>query len=382
MMSAAGEAIPLLHVEDDDIAALAVGHLLGREGFAVERAIDGRAAAERIRTAPPPRLVILDLKLPYHDGFELLAMMQAQLAWAQVPVLVLSVRSMEEDIVRAFEGGAGDYVIKPFQPRELLARVRRLLARGTGPLACSLLLAMAAKPAEAATDDMATTMLRLGASTLDSGYDDWTEAALRVEWRRAAVGGAYVELRSLDRYAQHDAELVLGGSRRLGERWDLWGEASFADDPHFVAHHSLALGASRKFGDGWVANGSLRHVAYTDANVVIASGGLERYVGAWRAAWTGFAARRDDHDDTVWSQMLAFDRYHGDEDRVGGFVSWGRQLDSIPGAGVEARSVPAFGLSGRHTFGKGWAFDWMLSWERQGDLYERTGASVGLRRRF
>jgi len=129
-MSAPADRMPLLLVEDADDVALIVDYLLRREGHAVERAADGRRAAERIRTGPPPPLVILDLMLPHHDGFELLGMLRAQPGWESVPVVVLSARTQEEDVVRAFESGASDYVVKPFRPRELLARIRRLLRGG------------------------------------------------------------------------------------------------------------------------------------------------------------------------------------------------------------------------------------------------------------
>lgn len=126
-MTAPAAATPLLLVEDEDDIAFVVDFLLRREGHAVERANDGRQAADRIRTGPPPPLVILDLMLPYHDGFELLALLRAQPGWATVPVLVLSAKSQEKDIVRALEAGANDHVVKPFQPRALMARVQRLL---------------------------------------------------------------------------------------------------------------------------------------------------------------------------------------------------------------------------------------------------------------
>ena len=239
-----------------------------------------------------------------------------------------------------------------------------------------------AGPAAANDSDGDGVTLRLGWSGLDSGYDDWREAALHVEWRWPDIGGAYAVLRTLDRYGLGDRELMVGGSRRIGERWDLSAEASIGDDAEFVARQALMLAASHRFDGGWVGNASLRRTRYVDADVGIASGGVERYAGRWRAAMTVYAARQDGYDGTAWSQMLALDRYHGDDDRVGGFVAWGRQLDQVPGAGVESRAVPSFGLSGRQSLGRDWALDWTLVSERQGDLYRRLGASVGLRRRF
>lgn len=71
----------------------------------------------------------MDIMLPYHDGLELIERLRAQAGWAQVPVLMLTAKAREADIVRALELGADDYVTKPFQPEELLARIRRLLRR-------------------------------------------------------------------------------------------------------------------------------------------------------------------------------------------------------------------------------------------------------------
>jgi two-component system KDP operon response regulator KdpE len=80
-----------------------------------------RAAAERA-----PDLVVLDLGLPDREGFDVLARLRE---WSRVPVIVLSVRSREDEKVRAFELGADDYVVKPFGMPELLARVRTALRR-------------------------------------------------------------------------------------------------------------------------------------------------------------------------------------------------------------------------------------------------------------
>lgn len=238
---------------------------------------------------------------------------------------------------------------------------------------------LAATPAPAQSTGGAT--LKLGWSGLDSGYDDWREAALHLEWRRPDAGGAYVVLRSLDRYGLRDGELIVGGHRRIG-RWDVSAEAGVADDTDFAAERSLTVAAARRFDGGWVGNAALRHSDYPDVGVGIVSGGVERYVGAWRFGFTTYAARADGDDDVAWSQLVAIDRYHGDDDRVGGFFGWGRQLDHVPGLGVAARSVPTLGFAGRQSIGHHWAVDWGVTWERQGDLYRRFGATLGLRRRF
>jgi DNA-binding response OmpR family regulator len=71
----------------------------------------------------------MDIMLPYHDGLEVLAQLRRLPEWDTLPVLMLTAKAREADIVRALDLGADDYVTKPFQPEEVLARVRRLLRK-------------------------------------------------------------------------------------------------------------------------------------------------------------------------------------------------------------------------------------------------------------
>ncbi|ANF24829.1 MAG: DNA-binding response regulator [Pseudomonas sp.] len=119
----------ILMVEDEEDIAFLIRFMLERHGFVVDHAADGRQAIEKITTSSPPDLTLMDIMLPYHDGLELIERLRAQAGWAQVPVLMLTAKAREADIVRALELGADDYVTKPFQPEELLARIRRLLRR-------------------------------------------------------------------------------------------------------------------------------------------------------------------------------------------------------------------------------------------------------------
>jgi DNA-binding response OmpR family regulator len=127
-MTDAAPAPGILLIEDDEHIAFILRFLLERSGFEVELASDGRQAVARLES-PPPALVLMDIMLPYHDGLEILARLRNQPAWGEVPVLMLTAKAREGDIVRALDLGADDYVTKPFQPEEVLARVRRALRR-------------------------------------------------------------------------------------------------------------------------------------------------------------------------------------------------------------------------------------------------------------
>ena len=119
----------LLLVEDDEMVGRAVRRGLARAGFAVDWVTDGRAAELALRDAVHD-LVVLDLGLPRRDGMALLASLRA--ARDSVPVLIASARDSVGDRIAGLESGADDYLLKPFDLDELVARVRALLRRRAG----------------------------------------------------------------------------------------------------------------------------------------------------------------------------------------------------------------------------------------------------------
>ena len=117
-----------LVVEDDpDIVELVLHYLQG-DGWAVETACDGRAALERLR-AEPFQLLVLDLQLPGMDGLSVCGAVRHDKKIRDLPIVMLTARGDEADRVVGLEVGADDYVVKPFSPKELMARVRALFRR-------------------------------------------------------------------------------------------------------------------------------------------------------------------------------------------------------------------------------------------------------------
>ncbi|MCU0240503.1 MAG: response regulator [Pyrinomonadaceae bacterium] len=112
-------------VEDDQIVAKLLKHTLTRRGYLVEVAHSGREAIEKLDELPP-NLILLDIILPHFDGFEILKKIRAKNEWSEVPTIMLTSKTQELNVVRAFDCGANDYVTKPFQMEELVARIRRL----------------------------------------------------------------------------------------------------------------------------------------------------------------------------------------------------------------------------------------------------------------
>jgi len=122
-----GQPRSALVVEDDDQICYILKFILEREGFVVDIARDGHAAEALIDKMQPPAIVTLDVMLPHADGFTLLKRIRAKAGWEAVPVILLTARSQEKDVVRGLEAGANDYMVKPFKADELRARVRRLV---------------------------------------------------------------------------------------------------------------------------------------------------------------------------------------------------------------------------------------------------------------
>ena len=117
---------PILIVEDDKKTASLVALYLEREGYQTVVAHDGQQALELARRYEPI-FVILDLMLPLIDGWEVCRQLRQS---SDVPILILSAREEEIDRVSGLTLGADDYVVKPFSPRELVARVKAILRRG------------------------------------------------------------------------------------------------------------------------------------------------------------------------------------------------------------------------------------------------------------
>ena len=160
----------LLMIEDDARLASMVAEYLTQNGFVVSHAADGQSGLARLSQAAsgnPPDLVVLDLMLPDIDGLEVCRRVRALNGpMAQIPVLMLTAKGDPMDRIIGLEMGADDYLPKPFEPRELLARIRAILRRrGEAPVA-------------------ATNQLRFGSLEIDR------------DARTVAVSGAPCELTS------------------------------------------------------------------------------------------------------------------------------------------------------------------------------------------
>jgi len=127
MKSEYNRPIRILVVDDQETNLKVVGEILGQFGFDIVLAGDGDQALRRLEHQAVD-LVLLDVLMPGHDGFEVCRLIRAQPRWADIPVIFLSAADDKDLIVRALEVGGVDYVTKPFNRAELMSRVRTHLA--------------------------------------------------------------------------------------------------------------------------------------------------------------------------------------------------------------------------------------------------------------
>lgn len=122
----------ILVADDDDILAELLQFHLEASGYEVCVTEDGEAALEQARSRTPDQ-IILDSVMPILSGPEVLRILQSESRLSEVPVLMLTARARQDDIVDALEGGASEYMTKPFIPKNLLASVEKLLSVPSSP---------------------------------------------------------------------------------------------------------------------------------------------------------------------------------------------------------------------------------------------------------
>jgi DNA-binding response OmpR family regulator len=124
----AARAQPMIVVaEDEEMLGALIESKLSRAGYRVILTKDGKAAWAAI-LAEPPDLIVLDWMMPGIDGLHLLALVRDHPKTKDTPVMMLTAVTQKSEVLTAVDVGVSDYLVKPFQPRQLLARIRKLLA--------------------------------------------------------------------------------------------------------------------------------------------------------------------------------------------------------------------------------------------------------------
>ncbi len=206
----------ILVVDDEPHIVELIKLYLGNEGFSVESANSGRLALSKFAEVQPS-LIVLDLMLPELDGWEVCRQIRRE---SQVPIIMLTARSEDIDKIIGLEIGADDYLTKPFNPRELVARVKAILRRTT-----------------------------LTEPTIQSGPLEVGNTVIDIERHEVTIDGFDVELRTkefdlLVAFVQH-LGLVLERDRLLNL---VWGYEYFGDtrtvDVHIARLRDRLAGSS------------------------------------------------------------------------------------------------------------------------------------------
>lgn len=119
----------ILIADDDSTIRRFIATLLADRGYEIHEAEDGEQAVKMAESVRPD-LMMLDLIMPYRDGFDVLHDLKRQEETSRFPIIIMSVKNREDEIVKGLNLGADDYVVKPFNSLELAVRVRKLLERG------------------------------------------------------------------------------------------------------------------------------------------------------------------------------------------------------------------------------------------------------------
>ncbi len=118
----------ILVADDDPIILNFLHSLLKDKGYEVITAEDGERALE-MALIYHPDIIVTDIVMPYRDGFDLIKVLRKESKLKNTPIVILSMKDKEDDIVKGLEEGADDYVIKPFNALELIARIKKLLEK-------------------------------------------------------------------------------------------------------------------------------------------------------------------------------------------------------------------------------------------------------------
>ena len=213
---------------------------------------------------------------------------------------------------------------------------------------------------------------------LDHGQPDWSEELLQLAWKPrrglAILGGA----RATGRFDQRDREGFAAGYLPLTPTTTLHIEGSASGTHHVLARDSGLAEVAQELGGGWVASIGGKLARYDTGDVRIGSLTIEKYLGDWRLAYTGYLSRADDGG---WApaHRLAATWYRDTLTFVTASVATGREVENVLPQGLVSTDVRAYALGGGLGLGRAWGLSLDAGHVRQGDLYTRRYARLGLR---
>jgi YaiO family outer membrane protein len=241
----------------------------------------------------------------------------------------------------------------------------------------------AAAPVKEPAAERAGVEVEVGAAydSLSHGFAPWRSVYLNVTQKLAARRVVYGSFRETNRFSLPDQELLGGVYFPLSRRWTALVEAQASPSHRVLAKWSLLGQVGRDLGHGWVGQVGFRHTEYNQAGANLGIFAIERYWKSYRAAYTLYLSQLQEAGHAA-SHSLQINYYYRDRQAIGLGFAIGQELENLGPRGILRTETRAFTLTGRHWFTTRWALTYDLSLNRQGGLYTRKGARVGLRRQF
>lgn len=219
---------------------------------------------------------------------------------------------------------------------------------------------------------------------LSGGRADWRTHELLAHWRGAQGWSAGAALRHTERFGLDDAQVEGDVAWRIAPRWRVEAELAHSGTHRVLPQWRLRSRAWLLDAGGWNLAAGLGRTLYRSAGVQgssVVELQAERYAGDFRVAWVGSLTRLD-AGGSGGAHTWRLDWYRDERLGLGLLLAAGRELENQPGAGVLALRVRSAALTARWRVTPEWALTGELATHRVGDLYERNGLRVGLRRQF
>lgn len=217
--------------------------------------------------------------------------------------------------------------------------------------------------------------------SLDNGFDNWQSVYVEASHNPAPRQAYYVVIESIDRFSERESDFMAGAYLPLDEDWTLLVQGSVAPSASVLPEWSASAELQRRLTGGWGLRGGFRHAEYSDSRYELMNLGAERYWGNWQAAYTLYVGWPESAGTSV-SHLGRLDRYYGARNRIGLLAGFGEESESVGQDRLLTSNTRTLGLTGRHWFNPVWAISWDVIWHRQGDVYNRGGVRVGLRRQL
>ena len=219
-----------------------------------------------------------------------------------------------------------------------------------------------------------------GVSSLSNSSPDWRSQEL--DWRRhdADASSYGFALGHVDRFDLSDRYVTADGYLPVSSTWSVQGEASVSPEHNVLPQDSLFAGVVCALPEAWDLQAGFRYSRYTTSDADVASLGVEKYFGNWRAAYTLYDGSSGGASGA--SDVLRLDWYYGDRSHVGLGLVHGSEVDRVSPVKLVVTPVSGAFVTGAQEVGAHWAFTYTVGVTSLGDFYTQRGVLVGLAYRF